>query len=127
MSRRHAIVSVDIAFGGTMDEAVWGVVGAAVGAFFAAAGTWLSSRHRTRGAIREKGIEIAEYDAAQLRLKPSTSMSASDYVQLVGALITFFMHTIEPAEGRRKYAPELPSNMAEKLSAYVVKGNTEPH
>ena len=108
-----------------MDPETAAAVGAAVGALFGALGGaiggWLTSRHRTIGAIREKGIALAEFTSQRLQLKSETACTASGYVEIVGALVTYFIHTIQHAEEKRGAAPELPASVATTInSAYGV-------
>lgn len=104
-----------------MDAGTSAVVGALFGALGGAISGWLASRHRTTGAIREKSIELAEFTSRSLWLKPSSSCSGSQYVEIIGNLVTYFIHTIQHAENKRGTAPVLPPEVKATMdSGHIV-------
>ena len=91
-------------------------VGAAVGAGATAFASYYSAKNTTRGAIRNRAIEIAEYLYDRLRVvggsdTPRTAAQA----ELLGALVIFYIRTIRFAEGKESSRPQLPPEMAKVL------------
>lgn len=80
-------------------------VGALLGAIGGTLGGWLTSKHRTTGAIREKAISISQHVAENFDIRGTEACTASKYVSAVGGLVSYYIHTIEHAENKRLDSP----------------------